>query len=116
MDQSGWCPDHAICMEWIERRAVELIENFIEADSVYMSNDVYAQFISTMAKQRLGFSSYDHKSSSAGFNIIRIITSVGELTVKRVAILNNFCYVGASSSAERLIQEKISQEFEKAFF
>lgn len=113
MDQSGWCPDHAICMDWIEKRAVNCMENFIEADSVYMSNDVYADFIKQMA-QRARYSASN--SNTNGQDVIRIMTSIGTLTVKRIPILSNFCYVGTQTSADRLVWEKVSQDFEEAFF
>lgn len=112
MDHSGWCPDNAICMDWIERRALDCLENFIDPESVYMSNDVYADFM----KQMAAVSQFRQSHASTGINILRIITSAGELTIKRVPLLSNFCYVGTETSFQRLEWEKVNQEFEKAFF
>jgi hypothetical protein len=41
----NWCPDDAISMEWIEQKLGECIENHVDVDSVYMSNDVYVAFL-----------------------------------------------------------------------
>lgn len=110
MNQTGWCPDNAICMDWIERRVVECLEHFIDADTVYMSEDIYVEFMKLMAQ-----SQRHHSYAQAnGYYIIRIITSAGELTVKKVPHVTNFCYVGTETSHQRLVWEKVDQEFEKA--
>lgn len=112
MQSSGWCPSHAICMDWIECRALECVENFIEPDSVYMSEDVYVDFMKQMTQN----TRYDHSSPNGGVNLVRIITSIGALTVRRISLLSNFCHVGTQTSVDRLIWEKVSQDFEEAFF
>ena len=108
-DNSGWCPDFAICMDWIDRRANHLVENFKEVDSVYMSEDIYLQFIKTMAGNTRHF--WD-PSTSSEFTVTNIITSAGQLQVKRVPGLQNFCYVGTHSTYDQLVRIKVDQIFE----
>lgn len=104
-DNFGWCPDFAICMDWIERRANHLVENFKDVDSVYMSEDIYDQFVKTMAA---------NSSCAPGstFTITGLVTSAGHLKVKRVPGLQNFCYVGTNSSYDELVRIKVDQIFE----
>jgi hypothetical protein len=112
MEQSGWCPDHAICMEWIEHRAVHLMLNGVEATHVYMSHDVYVQFM----KQMEAVSQNNFYNTKYGPTLMTIMTHVGPLNVKRVPHLSNFCFVGEETSFKRLEWEQISQEFEKVVF
>lgn len=107
LDTTGWCPDHAICMDWIDRRAVELIENFQPVDTVYMSNDIYTQFLKTMAQNMRG-----PHVPNMGLEIVQIITTAGTLTVKRVPYFTNFCYVGTDMTYAQLEQAKLDQDFE----
>lgn len=113
MEQSGWCPDHAICMDWIERRAFNCVENFIEPDTVYMSTDIYTEFLKQLSLSQV-FTGLNPIPNSAA-NLC-IMTSIGSLKVKPISFLCNFCFVGNETSYQRLEWEKIDQEFEKVFF
>ena len=106
---SSWCPDHAICIEWIDRRAIELVENFQDADTVYMSLDVYKQFMDTMQANLRGV-----QPPVTGFNVVQIMTTIGMLTVKPVPYFSNFCHVGTQMTYEELEWAKVNQEFEDA--
>jgi len=94
-------------MEWIERRAVQLIENFQEADTVYMSLDVYKQFMDTMAGNLRGY-----QAPVAGLNVVQIVTSIGTLIVKPVPHFSNFCHVGTTMTYQELEWAKVNQDFE----
>lgn len=108
---SYWCPDYAICIEWIERRALELFENFQPVDTVYMSWDVYEQFLKSM-NQKMRFSS---SSSGGTLTITQIMTSIGPLTVKPILHFSNFCFIGTTATYEQLEWEMVGQAFEEAF-
>lgn len=113
MEQSGWCPDNAICLDWIERRAAECVENSIDIDTIYMSNDVYIQFMKQILAQTRFHSPGTYH---AGYMINSVNTCAGNLIIKSVPQLCNFCYIGSEASYKRLEWEKISQEFEKIVF
>lgn len=106
-----WCPDHAICIEWIERRALQLFENFQPVDTVYMSLDVYQQFLKSMSqKMRLS-----GPGSSGLLTIAQIMTSIGPLVVKPIPHFSNFCFVGTATTYEQLEWEMVGQAFEETF-
>lgn len=108
-DSSGWCPDHAICTEWIERRALYLVENFQQVDTVYMSLDIYAQYM----KQSQKSARIIPTSSMGVLEITHIATSVATLEIVKVSHFCNFCHVGTKSTYRQLEQHKIDQDFEK---
>jgi hypothetical protein len=110
-DFNWYCPDNGVSIEWIEERAVYLMENFIEADSVYMSEDIHKQFMwSMVAKTRHPVGGHHTVST-----VTQIITSGGPLIIKMVPGMCNFCHVGTNASYSDLIRIQVDEEFEKVF-
>ena len=108
---TGWCPDHAVCVDWIERRALQCVENFQDVDSVYMSTDIYTQFLKTATSQMLYIPG--NQAVSPVQNIAYIHTSAGPLTVKQIPFMTNFCYVGTHVTYDDLVRVKVDKEFEE---
>ena len=114
IDGSGsWCPDHAISMEWIERRAAELIENFQDVDSVYMSEDIYHEFELQMKVKMRHSSSLPPSLPPSGPVTFNIATTYGTLLVRQISFFTNFCHVGTETTYDHLTRIKIDQEFEE---
>lgn len=106
-----WCAPNEISPEWIEERISDGIMNLEQLDTIYMSQDVYAEF----QKQQAGMARYSGVLPH-GVPIAGVVTSAGSLRIKQVPHLSNFCHVGTQTSFEQLEWIKIGQEFEKVFF
>ena len=111
-DFNWYCPNSGVSMAWIEERAIYLAENFIEADSVYMSEDVYIVFVNSMVPK----TRHIVNGPSVGVSTIaQVWTSIGPLTIKMVSGLCNFCHVGTNASYSDLIRIQVDEAFEKIF-
>lgn len=106
-----WCTEKEISMDYIEQLSLQALENFQDPDTCYLSTDLYGELMKSFA------ANYRYSGSSInGAIVAKVITSAGELRIKQVPGLTNFCFVGSETSFQRLEWEKISQEFEKALF
>lgn len=98
-------------IEHIEEQARIQLENFKNPEFVYLSVNLYKKLASSlMALQR-----YTINPLSSGANVLSIMTSAGQLIIKHVPNLDNFCYVGEETSIEQIEWIRIGMEFEKAF-
>lgn len=111
-DFNWYCPHNGVSMEWIEERANYLLENFQDADSVYMSEDIHTQFMQSMVTKTRH--TIGGMPGSAPL-ITQVMTSGGPLTVKMVPGLSNFCHIGTNASYSDLIRIQVDEEFEKVF-
>jgi len=99
-------------IEHIEEQARIQLENFKNPEFVYLSTNLYKKLASTlMALQRYTVVN----PLSSGANVLSIMTSAGQLTIKPVPNLENFCYVGEETSIEQIEWIRVGLEFEKAF-
>jgi hypothetical protein len=98
-------------MEWIERRAAQCVENFQDVDSVYMSQDIYTQFLKSMESNRLYTA--NGQPASVGLNVVSIYTSAGLLLVKPIPLMSNFCHVGTHTTYDDLVRIQVDQMFEE---
>lgn len=102
-------------IEHIEEQARIQLENFKNPEFVYLSDNLYKKLVSTlMALQRYTIVN-PLNSGNSGANVLSIMTSAGQLIIKRVSNLENFCYVGEETSLEQIEWIRVGVEFEKAF-
>lgn len=114
MDQiTEFCTPEQISMAHIELLAQQRIDNFLDAEVVYMSHDIYLAFSKVMISQMCYTAPVFHSPTLAN---IKLITSAGELKVKHVSHLTNFCYIGTHTEHDHLEWLRVGAEFEKTFF
>ena len=99
-------------IEHIEEQARIQLENFKNPEFVYLSTNLYAKIMSTLAAQQR-YTVVNPLSSGA--NVLSIMTSAGQLTIKPVPNLENFCHVGDETSLEQIEWIRVGAEFEKVF-
>lgn len=104
-----WCPDGTVSMQYIEDKAVQCVENFQEVDTLYVSEDVYRHLMLEFASMMRMNGPVD---PTMGLNIAIIQTTAGPLTIKRVPMLDNFCFVGTNETYDSLIRAQVDQAFE----
>ena len=99
-------------IEHIEEQARIQLENFKNPEFVYLSTNLYAKIMSTLAAQQR-YTVVNPLSSEA--NVLSIMTSAGNLRIVQVLDLENFCYVGEETSFEQIEWIRVDMEFEKLF-
>ena len=114
VDINEWrCPKNGVSMDWIESRIVHLLENFIVVDTVYMSEDVYAQFMKSMlSMQRHTAGSV---ANNVGSQVVSVVTSGGNITIKMVPGFTDFCHIGTNATYNDLVRVQVDEAFEKIF-
>lgn len=108
-----WCTEEQISICHIDRLALHCYQNFIKADMLYLSHDLYARLHSDFIRSQRYVSGNEMNQP---LPIAAIMTTVGQLKVERVPMLCNFCHVGTESTFKRLEQIQIDKDFEKVFF
>jgi len=111
VDVNEWrCPKDGVSMDWIEARVVHLLENFISADTVYMSEDVYTQFMQSLGSRQV----YQAlQMPIPGLHITNVVTSGGNLTIKMMPGFTDFCHIGSNATYNDLVRIQIDEAFEK---
>jgi hypothetical protein len=111
VDLNEWrCPKNGVSMDWIESRVILFLDNFILVDTVYMSEDVYTQFMKSM----LSMQRYTAGGvATPGPQVAKIVTSGGDLTIKMVPGFTDFCHVGTNATCNDLVRVQIDEAFEK---
>ena len=99
-------------IEHIEEQARIQLENFKDPQYVYLSTNLYKKIMCTLAAQQR-YTVVNPLNS--GVNILSIMTSAGQLTIKQVPNLENFCHVGDETSLEQIEWIRVGAEFEKVF-
>ena len=106
------CYEDNISIEYIEKLALIQLENFKSPEFVYLSTNLYKKLIFTLESQN----SYNSPNAKGrGFQIFSIMTSAGELTIKELSSIEDFCYVGSETSFEQIEWVRVGMEFEEAF-
>lgn len=108
-----WCTPELISIDYIDELAMDRMENFQDSTTVYLSHDVYARLHKEFIRWQRYASGNDMNQP---MTISSIVTSTGQLNVKRIPHLSNFCYVGTEASFQRLEWAQIDEQFEKIFF
>ena len=97
-------------ISWIDFQAMRYNENYIFANAVYMSLDVYADLIKQWSTIRRYVGGVD--TPYEDLKSIKINTTAGPLTVHKLDYLTNFCHVGTQTSFARLEMIRAGQELE----
>ncbi len=106
-----WCDATEISIEHISNLACSAVENFIDADTAYISPDLFSELEKEFAEAAKHVAGRNYFSS--GINGLSIMTLVGPINIKVVSGLMNFCHVGNESTYNRLEWIKIGEAFEK---
>jgi hypothetical protein len=104
------CPKDGVSMDWIEARTIEFLENFIVVDTVYMSEDVYTQFMQSLGSRQV------YKAVQVpipGPHVTSVMTSGGSMTIKMVPGFTDFCHIGTNATYNDLVRVQIDEAFEK---
>jgi hypothetical protein len=98
-------------IEHIEKQALIQLENFKNPEFVYLSINLYERLFDELVTQQR----YTANPWNSGIHFLSVMTSAGQLTIKPVHNLENFCYVGEETSLEQIEWIRVGMEFEKAF-
>jgi hypothetical protein len=99
-------------IQHIEKQALIQLENFKSPEFVYLSTNLYRKLVATLEAQ-VRYTIVNPLSS--GVHILSVMTSAGQLIIKQVPHLENFCWVGDETSLEQIEWIRVGMEFEKAF-
>ena len=99
-------------IEHIEEQARIQLENFKNPEFVYLSENLYKKILCELLSHQRFMAPDSFLSVS---QVMAINTSAGQLTIKPVPNLENFCYVGDETSLEQIEWIRVGLEFEKIF-
>jgi hypothetical protein len=106
--KSCWCEE--ISLQEIEERALEQLENFKNPDKLFLSHDLYADLMKQFGH------TYTPLGPKAPMQLLKIMTSAGQLDVIQVPGLCNFCLVGTEDDYNLVERTKIDKAFEEIVF
>lgn len=98
-----WCETSDISLEEINRRALEEWEAGKVPTMVYLSLDLYADLVKSLASSARFTSPNGHQFPASAGTIINLQLSVGSVHVTKIAYLRNFCLVGTKDDYDQFI-------------
>jgi len=103
-----WCDTADICMDEIERRSNEEVENGNFPTLIFISGDLYAELQKLMVSQ----TRYSSALPSASMNtIMSINVSAGSLNIQLVKRLRNFLMISRKEDFEAFIAAGVDPIF-----
>ena len=108
------CCEENFSIEYIHKLAAMEIDRWKKPEFVYLSDNLYQKLMYQLNSNRQ-FAALTSLPLHLGTNQLLIRTHCGDLQVKRVPHLENFCYVGCESNYEQIEWVRINAEFEKIF-
>lgn len=103
-----WCETSDLCLNEIERRAVLAYEQGGAVAILFISLDLYATLLKSMAAVQRSVGPTTGPSPHA---VIRIMTSVGEVHIQKVNKFRNFLLAGTKDDFDAFIAQGVDPIF-----